>query len=474
MRSLVWFRRDLRIDDNTALFEACRTSTQGVLGVFVMTAQSWKCHDDAPGKINFWLSNLKQLSASLGKLRIPLRLIDCDTFDQTPQALVSFATQHQCNALYLNREYEVNETRRDLKVEQLAKQHNLSFHAFHDRAIVAPGAIQTRDGRPYSVFTPYRTQWIRRIKEDLHINRPPRRQAEIKLAASPIPDKLPGMNPTNSHNELWPAGESEAHRRLKKFTDSISNYHVQRDLPSIQGTSSLSPYLTAGVLSPRQCLAAALATQDACPNQREGADLWISELAWRDFYMHVLAGFPRVSMQQPFNLKTRNIRWRSDPQDLDRWKQGRTGYPIVDAGMRQLSQTGWMHNRLRMVTAMFLTKHLLIDWRLGEQHFMRHLIDGDLAANNGGWQWSASTGTDAAPYFRIFNPFRQSKRFDKEGHFIREYCPELAPIPSPSLHDPEKLLAAIKKACVDYRPCMVDHKTARQRALREFQALRKP
>jgi deoxyribodipyrimidine photo-lyase len=257
---------------------------------------------------------------------------------------------------------------------------------------------------------------------------------------------------------------------LQDFAGRIHAYHTTRDLPALEGTSQLSPYLAAGVISPRQCLLTAVSQNEGQISGAPGPTTWISELTWRDFYTHVLVGFPRVSRHQPFKQKTAAIRWRTNQDEFDAWCQGQTGYPLVDAGMRQLNQTGWMHNRLRMVTAMFLTKHLLIDWRWGEKYFMQRLIDGDLAANNGGWQWSASTGTDAVPYFRIFNPFSQSQRFDPQGTFIKKYCPELTDVPAAALHDARRLGQAVRERGLVYPPLLVDHKFARQRALAEFKA----
>ncbi len=286
-----------------------------------------------------------------------------------------------------------------------------------------------------------------------------------------MPETIEHFERSSWRDDLWPAGEPEAQRRLENFVQRIGNYQRVRDMPAVNGTSLLSPYLAAGVISPRQCLAAALAANKGQIAGDDGVATWISELAWRDFYTHVLVGFPRVSKHRPFKLKTDQLNWRTDEPKFEAWKQGRTGYPIVDAGMRQLNQTGWMHNRLRMVTAMFLTKHLLIDWRWGEKYFMQHLIDGELAANNGGWQWSASTGTDSVPYFRIFNPFSQSKRFDPDGDFIKKLCPELSPIPPAALHDEKKFSAAIAKHGVDYPTYIVDYKQGRERALQAFKNL---
>ena len=321
-------------------------------------------------------------------------------------------------------------------------------------------------------FTPYRKVWDTKALDFKKPLPKPRKQQELGVESSLVPSKVKGFDFSNARNDLWPAGEPEARKRLKKFSARISSYDQARDVPSVNGTSLLSPYLAAGVISPRQCMAAALAANGGkITGKNDGARIWISELTWRDFYTHVMVGFPRVSKHQPFKPKTEAIPWRDSEKDFSAWKNGRTGYPIVDAGMRQLNQTGWMHNRLRMVTAMFLSKHLLIDWRLGERYFMQKLIDGDLSANNGGWQWSASTGTDSVPYFRIFNPFSQSKRFDTDGIFIKKLCPELKDIQAKSLHDEKKFAKALSESDCDYPSYIVDYKAGRERALTAFKSL---
>jgi len=471
MRSLIWFRRDLRVFDNSALSQATNDATRGVIGLFVITPKQWKQHDDADCKVSFWLNNLRHLSRSLAKLRIPLLIATCDTFDEVPPIVVSVARKHDCSSLCFNREYEVNESRRDKHVTAACEQAGLVVRQFHDRVIVPPQEISTKDGRFYSVFTPYRRVWDSKALEYAAPFPEPRKQPTCDVKPSPVPDELTGFDFSNDRSDLWKPGESEAQRLLVAFEEKIRRYDSDRDCPSLDGTSRLSPYLAAGVISPRQCLAAAVSVNHGKIDGDAGAKTWISELTWRDFYTHVLVGFPRVSMNQPFKLKTNAIRWQTGEREFEAWCEGKTGYPIVDAGMRQLNQTGWMHNRLRMVTAMFLTKHLLIDWRRGERYFMQKLIDGDLAANNGGWQWSASTGTDAVPYFRIFNPFSQSKRFDPEVEFIKKYCPELAEVPANALHDAKKLAAAIDKNRVDYPDSIVENKFARERALAEFKAV---
>ena len=470
MPSLVWFRRDLRVSDNTALYHAAKSSDE-VIGVYVVTPKQWKQHDDADAKISFWIDNLRCLSQSLSELKIPLLVRFCADFDASTKEVLKVAKKFNCSALFFNREYEVNEARRDAIVTEEAQASGIDVHAFHDRIIVPPSDISTKDGRFYSVFTPYRRVWDTKAKDFATVLPKPRARKKIDVEPDPVPESVDGFDFSNARSDLWIAGEKEAAKRLKKFAGQIDGYNDWRDIPSTTGTSLISPYLTAGVVSPRQCLAAAIKHNGGSLSGSEGSTTWVSELTWRDFYTHVMVGFPRVSMHRPFKLKTDDVPWRYDEADFEAWCEGRTGYPIVDAGMRQLNQTGWMHNRLRMVTAMFLTKNLLIDWRWGEKYFMQKLVDGDLAANNGGWQWSASTGTDAVPYFRIFNPFSQSKRFDKDGKFIKKLCPELEPIASSALHDPNKLAAAIERQDANYPQFVVDYKHGRERALAAFKSL---
>ncbi|MEW6712503.1 MAG: FAD-binding domain-containing protein, partial [Candidatus Riflebacteria bacterium] len=343
---------------------------------------------------------------------------------------------------------------------------------------IQPGRVLTGQDKPYTVYTPFRTNWARQIFEnDIRVLEEPG-----PFKKWPVSNNLAELgkylfenfswNPSFADHCKWcPPGETAARDRLHQFvTQIVDKYDHDRDYPDIEGTSRLSPYLAAGVLSPRQCLAEILARQkkDQLPDFASGAGSWLNELIWRDFYAHVMVAFPRVSKGLPFQLITEKVKWRYDEKQLQAWQQGLTGYPIVDAGMRQLQQTGWMHNRLRMITAMFLSKHLLLDWRLGERHFMQHLLDGDLAANNGGWQWSASTGTDAAPYFRVFNPFSQSHKFDSAGSFIRIFCPELAPVSAKALHDPELLKSEIRFNKIDYPEPIVEHAAARARAIAAF------
>lgn len=497
-RPLVWLRRDLRARDNTALYEAANAASRGLVATFVICPEQWRSHNDAPAKVDFWLRNLHELKSALARRNVPLVVVDAPESSAIPALLVSLARRAECDALYFNCEYEVNERRRDERVTEAFRAEDIAVHARHDHVLFEPGSIRTQGDLPYSVFTPFKKNALRRIAEqDLSVLPLPRKQPEIDVASTPLPSSIEGFQSSVDPSH-WPAGEDAALKRLRSFCSTgMDGYARARDFPALDGTSQLSPYLGAGVLSPRQCLAAALeqarevapgttraratgatpkratgATPDGAPSatpERSGPSVWIDELLWREFYHHVTALFPRVSMGRAFRTATERIRWRDAPEHFERWCQGQTGVPIVDAAMHQLKTIGWMHNRLRMVTAMYLTKDLFIDWRLGELHFMQHLVDGDLASNNGGWQWCASTGCDAAPYFRVFNPIAQSERFDRQGDFLRAWLPELAHLKGKDIHDPSRLAASRRKDLAYPKP-MVDRAATKPRVVAAFRA----
>jgi deoxyribodipyrimidine photo-lyase len=478
MRSIIWFRRDLRLTDNRALHQAARESDQ-LLAVYFLTPEQWRQHDDAPGKIAFWLENLKCLHQDLKKHNIELLALRCKNFQDIPEILAQLAAGNHCGKVYCNAEYEVNECRRDEQVAKTLRAINVDFVRCHDRLLIEPNRVLTGQGKPYTVYTPFRNNWAQQIfKQPIEVLPAPDPLTPFTpTIAKEISNKFLFDLPQHQHTHpfcqsLWPVGETAAQERLSQFVNaSLQSYDKNRDIPAIDGTSRLSPWLAAGIISPRQCLHSVLQAgnhPDKLPDFASAAGAWLNELIWRDFYAHVLVAFPRVGKNLPFQLNTEKIKWRSDDDQLKAWQNGLTGYPIVDAAMRQLKQTGWMHNRLRMIAAMFLSKHLLINWREGERWFMQHLLDGDLAANNGGWQWSASTGTDAAPYFRVFNPFSQSKKFDPQGTFIRQICPELEPVSAKAHHDPKLQTAEITFLKIDYPKPIVEHQSARARAIAAF------
>jgi deoxyribodipyrimidine photo-lyase len=468
---LTWLRSDLRIDDNTALSAACERGP--TIALWLISPGQWQAHDDAPCKVDFWLRNLHSLSQSLANLNIPLLIRRIDTWDQAPQAVLDVCRQHQVKSVHWNEEYGINEQRRDDATRALLEKTAIQAHSHLDQLFFRPGTILTRSGDYFQVFSQFKKNCL----EHLHRSLPAlvqrvQPQAPLQISSDPVPAQVDGFEtPAHALREYWPAGEAEAQARLSRFLDeAIDDYQQQRDLPAIPGTSQLSTYLAAGVISPRQCLHGALASnRGEFDSGSNGVQTWINELLWREFYKHILNGYPQVSRHRAFRAQTEALPWRDAPADLEAWEQGRTGFPIIDAAMRQLLHTGWMHNRLRMVVAMFLSKNLLIDWRKGERFFMRHLIDGDLAANNGGWQWSASTGTDAVPYFRIFNPVSQSQRFDPQGRFIRHWLPELQKLDEKTIHQPKNFSDLFANNL--YQSPIVDLSSSRLRALEAFKGL---
>lgn len=473
MPALVWFRSDLRTSDNTALWNAAQKSTDGIIGVFVISPGEWRAHDWAPVRVDFTLRTLKHLSESLASVRIPLLIVQAPSPQDVVPAVLAVAKRHGCESIHFNREYELNEARRDAALEAAANKVGTQTIGYTDQVILPPDLLRTGEGRFYTVFSPFKRSWIKKVLADgiPPVLARPAPQRPLATASDSVPESLPGFtSPVPAAR--WPAGEAEAQRRLSTFVSSkIESYKEERDLPSHEGTSQLSPYLAVGAISPRQCLAAAI---DANPNQAspldsgpQGTTTWISELIWREFYVAVMVGFPRVCMHRAFQPATERIRWNDNTEHFERWKAGQTGVPIVDAGMRQLLAEGWMHNRVRMIVAMYLSKNLFLDWRLGEKHFMQNLVDGFLACNNGGWQWSASTGTDAAPYFRIFNPISQSKRFDEAGTYIRRWVPELANIEGEAVHDPSEL-PMLLRSTIDYPEMLVDLAASRNAAIQAF------
>ena len=471
MRQLIWFRHDLRIHDNTALHAAVYAGP--TVAVFIISPQQWLAHNDAPSKVDFLLRNLAELKKTLATLNVPLLIRSADHWQQAPEVIAQLCQEHTISAVHVNTEYGINESQRDAAVGTYLVDQGVLFHSHLDQLLFKPGSILTQSGTFFKVFSQFKKACYKQlydyVPECLAAHKA---QVPLGIDSDPAPTSVPGFSAVSAELQaLWPAGEMAAEQRLNAFTDeAIADYLDRRDFPAQAGTSQLSAYLVAGVISIRQCLRAALAAnQGEFDSGQPGVVTWINELLWREFYTHILAGYPKVSRNRAFKTQTEALAWRDAPQDLLAWQQGRTGFPIIDAAMRQLLATGWMHNRLRMVVAMFLTKNLLIDWREGERFFMQHLIDGNLAANNGGWQWSASTGTDAVPYFRIFNPISQSKRFDANGDFIRHWLPELKHLSAKEIHQP-KLQAGLFST-TDYPKPIVDLAASRERALSAFKDL---
>ncbi len=478
--SLVWFRNDLRVTDNPALTSACQRSEK-VSAVFFVTRKQWQTHHLSAHRESFTYQALASLEQSLAKLGIPLLIKECDWFSEIPAIIAEQLDSLSCQALYANAEYALNEKKRDDKIMAMCSAKNIHVSYSHGNVIIPPGEIVSLAKTPFKIFTPYKKAWLNRLKQfdrqplpipaAISNSRTPKNSKNnllINQKINALEDQTADATTQEDkmlHRELV-ASESAAYKHLQAFIeDAIEKYNIDRDIPALSGTSLLSPYLTVGLISPRACLnAARMHNQGQLYDGQQGIDTWISELIWREFYTHLLAANSDISKHKALRPETERVPWRHCKKDFSAWSEGRTGYPLVDAAMHQLNTTGWMHNRLRMVTATFLTKYLLIDWRWGEQYFMENLIDGHFAANNGGWQWCASTGSDAAPYFRILSPIRQAERFDKEAIFIKNQLPQLKTVPAKIIHQPghPELLAK------GYPKPIVDLKEGKERCLNAF------
>jgi len=476
MRILFWFRKDLRLADNTGLHEAARDAagevvpfhTTGATPARRATANTAAGSDAiAQAQARFTHDSLADLAGAVERAGSRLALDHAPALEAVPRA----ARLARADAVYWNDEYEPALERRDDEVERALRAKGLAVRRFHDRLLVPPGAVLTKTGTPFVVYTAFR-----RACEVLPLGSPlpaVRRLAPHDLPASSLEPPAPG-----GALEQWPGGGAAARKRLARFIrHGLARYAAQRDCVADDAISRLSADLRTGTLSPRTVAAAVLREARTAPRDRTlaaSAEKFVAELRWRDFYAHVLHHFPHCESGS-FRREYDRIRWSGDPEHLDAWRAGRTGYPIVDAAMRELLATGFMHNRARMIVASFLTKDLLLDWRLGERHFMRHLVDGDLASNNGGWQWAAGTGTDAQPFFRIFNPVLQGQRFDPEGAYVRRWVPELERLPARWIHRPWEAPTRVREEAgvrlgAGYPERIVEHEEQRETALAMYRA----
>ena len=466
MEALVWFRSDLRLQDNPALRNAFEQA-KNVHAVFIFSNNQLKKHNEANVKIDFLKSNLFLLEEKLNKLNVPLTIIDSGGFDNDASLIEQFIEKKNIKKVFWNNQFGEDEAIRDKLVKILLDKKNIDYETYNDQIIYEPGFLKTGQGLPYSVFTPFKRKWIENFEMDF-LDIEYRYEARNNLDySSNVRDFDFNYKKTHQVNmELWPAGEDEAETRLLRFlNEKAIDYSKNRNDPILDGTSRISPYLALGIISSKKCILEALKINNFEFNSGHiGVTKWIDEIVWREFYKNIMFSFPKVSKGQPFQDYSKAILWRYNEDEFNAWKEGKTGFPIVDAAMRQLLNEGWMHNRLRMVVAMFFTKNMLHDWRLGEAYFMQNLIDGDFASNNGGWQWSSSTGTDAAPYFRIFNPITQSTNFDKEGTFIKKYVPELKDLDKSVIHNPS---IEHRKYC-KYPEPILDLKESRLRAIDAF------
>jgi deoxyribodipyrimidine photo-lyase len=475
-----WFRRDLRLRNNPALHAALHASGGRVVPLFILDDAILRAPDTGAARVTFMLESLRVLDQALRDAgsRLIIRR-------GNPLAVLrELAEQIDIGGLCFNRDYLPTAYLRDTEIERALGERGIAVQSYQDAVIYEASAILTNAGTPYSIYTPYWRKWRAGVADE------PRADEVTPPPFVPVPETIASLAIPSAaelgfatDQSLPPGGAVAGLKRLDEWSrrDSrlgIGGYRTGREKPALRATSGLGAYLRFGCVAPRECLHAALrlmadATEDT---GRASIDTWLSELAWRDFYYQIVAHYPHV-LDGAFKPDYDKLEWQNDDQLFAAWCAGRTGYPIVDAAMRQLNREAWMHNRARMIVASFLTKDLLIDWRWGERYFMHQLVDGDHASNNGGWQWAAGTGANAQPYFRIFNPTSQGETFDPQGEYVRRYVPELANVPNRYIHAPWAMPAAEQQRAKirigrDYPAPIVDHARQRERALTMYGAIR--
>jgi len=431
--NIFWFRRDLRLNDNAGLYHALKNNDE-VQCIFIFDTNILdKLNDKADARVTFIHNTITDLKEELVSLGSDLKVY----YGNPIEVWEAILSEHKISKIYTNRDYESYALRRDKEVEGLAKANGAEFKTYKDHVVFEGTEVTKDDGLPYTVFTPYKRKWLAKLES--------KAKSGLSYYFKPYPnDKyFSSLKTTKKPSQLITLSEmgfEKSNIELPKPTVTqkvIKSYGEERNFPAKPGTSKLGIHFRFGTISIRA----------KARKAQKLSDVFLSELVWRDFYAQILTNFPHVE-KNAFREKYEKVEWRYDKKEFEAWCNGQTGYPMVDAGMRELNATGFMHNRVRMITASFLTKHLLMDWRLGEAYFAEKLLDFDLASNNGGWQWAAGCGTDAAPYFRIFNPESQQKKFDKEYKYIKKWIPEWG--------------------SETYVSPIVDHKFARERCLKTY------
>lgn len=490
---MLWLRRDLRLADHPALaaaLEQARATGAPLLPIFVWEPGVLFGSRASANRNWFLRESLAELAAAFRAHGSGLVELQGPAVDALPALVAALRERYGASTaidIHATRDHTPYARTRDQRLATLLAPLGATLHAKRGLVVVEPDELLTGGGTPYGVYTPYFRRWLERVEAAQHVplpapeHLPPLPQFDLPSSLAVDRRALDAATEPTARRDLLPTPGEQAARATAtswiaaaRHGGGVAAYAARRNtLADETGTSHLSAALHLGLLSPSELVARLLPLPAERGGERSGERLWVSQLAWRDFYAQVLWHTPHAA-RSAWKPAYDAVQWGNDITSLDAWRSGRTGYPIVDAAARQLVQSGFMHNRARMISASFLTKDLLVDWRLGEAHFLRHLFDGDIAANNGGWQWSASTGTDAQPYFRIFNPVTQAGNFDPDGAYVRRWVPELAALPTPAIHAPWAHPKALAAAGIvlgrDYPEPIVDHAVARARALEAYKS----
>lgn len=476
-----WFLRDFRIKDNCGLSaanEIARKHNAGMIGFWVFCKEWHDAHEDSPFKLYYWRLALEEVHKNLAKLNIPVVTIEVEKRADILPTAMEFLKKHNVSHVFQNVEYEVDELRLATEATKLLLDEGIAFQACHDSCVVKPFELSTKtSGKQFGVFTPWYKVWVEYVnnniitKGDFTYATPKKIEQKVEIEND---GSLPEVEADEErfHKYHKSVGEAAAREDLKKYiqSDKIKVYDEQRDSLDNDVTSHLSKHTTAGTISTRTILRELVKAEKlgaANEGETTGVSEWVRQVSWRDFYRHVLCNWPHISMYKPYHLEYSELDWEYNAEHFKAWKEGRTGFPIVDASMRKLNEEHQLNNRARLILASFLAKNLLLDWREGERYFMSKLVDGDFGSNNGGWGFAASTGVDPQPYFRIFNPYSQSARFDPEGKFIKKWVPELRDFDLKGVHNPYEADPELAEK-VGYPKPVVDYKMSRERALERF------
>ncbi|CAL4321151.1 FAD-binding domain-containing protein [Buchnera aphidicola] len=434
MNNLIWFRNDLRIHDNKALYFSCKNKKKNVIALFISTPEQWKTHDMSGMQAYFIYKRLIFLKKILKKINISLFYKELKNYKDSIEYLLYFCKKYKINKVFYNYQYELNEKNRDIKIKELLMLNKIYIKGFHDNILIDPKLIKNNSGFSYKIFRFFRKKSLKIFKKKkIKLFKTPQKRKKNIIIQSHIKSFTYKYKIFNK--KIFPFQDNKIKKKINLFfKKKIFTYFKEKDFPILNNTSQFSLYLSLGIFSIRKIFYYILNLKI---KNKKNLLVFIDKLLWREFFKHLFFQYSILSKNKSFKIWEKKIKWNTNKKHLNSWKKGLTGYPIIDAGMRELNINGWINNRVRMITANFLVKNLFIDWKLGARHFMSKLIDADFSLNTGNWQWISSIGSDSVPYIRTFNPYVQSKKFDFQGKYIKKYIIELRNVPSKYIHNPQ-------------------------------------